>query len=106
MDKVVSEVDGATTKTKTKKKKSFNEEEVQRTKADEAEYTEGPSDSEFVVALNDLKPQHKLSRIMYLWRKVYTRTRGGARISTIFKNLHRKVVRHGSTRNLLSEEKN
>jgi len=100
MDKVVSEVDGKKSKAK---KKTVDDAGDDEKLDDDYLNNSGISDSEFVVPLKDLKPQHKLSRIMYLWRKAYKRAKGGGRIKNIFSGLHRKVLRHGSTRNLLSE---
>ena len=58
-------------------------------KKDELEvYDEGESGSEFITPLNDLNPQAKLQRLMFLWRKVYLRARAGFQIISTFYHIH------------------
>ena len=61
-----------------KRKEYFNKNKKPELFLDE--YTEGESGSEFTVKLRDLNGQAKLYRLMFLWRKVYTRARGGTRL--------------------------
>ena len=67
------------------------------------EYSEGESGSSFPVRYRDLKKEKQLHRVLYLWRKVYQRSRGGARLIQVFYNLHKKILLFGTTKNLLGQ---
>ena len=67
------------------------------------EYSEGESGSEFFVKLKDLNRQAQLHRLMFLWRKAYTRARGGSRLIQVFYHLHKRILLFGTTKNLLGE---
>lgn len=45
-----------------------------------SDYSEGESGSEFLISINNLKPKAKLHRTIFLWKKVYSRTKAGASI--------------------------
>ena len=38
-----------------------------------------------------------------MWRKVYQRSRGGARLIQVFYNLHKRILLYGTTKNLLGQ---
>ena len=40
---------------------------------------------------------------MFLWRKAYTRARGGSRLIQVFYHLHKRLLMYGTTKNLLGE---
>ena len=40
---------------------------------------------------------------MFLWRKAYTRARGGSRLIQVFYHLHKRILLFGTTKNLLGE---
>jgi hypothetical protein len=44
------------------------------------EYTSGESDSEFATPFNDLQTDEKSTRILFLWKKAFYRSRGGVLI--------------------------
>ena len=70
------------------------------------EYSEGESDTEFLLRIKDLKKEAQLHRIMFLWRKAYTRARGGSRLIYVFYHLHKHVLKYGTTKNLFGEKSN
>ena len=61
--------------------------------------------SEFKIGINDLKPQKKLQRLMYLWKKTWQKTKGGSHILRTFFTVHKQIVDMGSTKNLMSDTK-
>ena len=67
------------------------------------DYSEGDSGSSFPVRYRDLKKEKQLHRVLYLWRKVYQRSRGGARLIQVFYNLHKRILLFGTTKNLLGQ---
>ena len=40
---------------------------------------------------------------MFLWRKAYTRARGGTRLIQVFYHLHKRILLFGTTKNLYGE---
>lgn len=51
-------------------------------------YSVGESGSEFVVPYMELKPEARLNRLLFLWRKVHSRARNAAMIKNRFYGLH------------------
>ena len=64
----------------------------------------GESGSEFVVPLIELKPEARLNRLLFLWKKAYQRSRQSARILALFMETHHRLVMRGTTKNLLSSK--
>ena len=64
-------------------------------------YSVGESGSEFVVPYMELKPEARFNRLLFLWGKVQSRARNAARIKSRFYALQQKLLRHGTTKNLL-----
>ena len=64
-------------------------------------YSVGESGSEFVVPYMELKPEARLNRLLFLWRKVHSRARNAARIKNRFYGLQQQLLRNGTTKNLL-----
>ena len=58
-------------------------------------YSEGESGSEFRIRFSDLKPQQKLHRTIFLWKKAYSRTKAAARVFRSFYRIQKKLIVHG-----------
>jgi hypothetical protein len=44
------------------------------------DYTSGESETEFATPFNDLQTDEKTTRILFLWKKAFYRSRGGVLI--------------------------
>jgi hypothetical protein len=44
------------------------------------DYTSGESETEFETQFNDLETEEKTTRILFLWKKAFNRSRGGVLI--------------------------
>ena len=67
-------------------------------------YSEGEEASEFVVNITDLKPQARLHRVMFLWRRCYIRAKAANQLIDVFNHIHKHVILFGTTKNLLAEK--
>ena len=54
---------------------------------DAGNYSVGESGSEFVVPYMELKPESRLNRLLFLWRKVLSRSRSAAKVKRRFATL-------------------
>ena len=63
-------------------------------------YSEGESGSEFTVKISQLKPNAKLQRIMFLWKKAFFRSRAAAQLMLLTMQIKHKIMTYGSTKNL------
>lgn len=70
----------------------------------EIEYSEGESGSEFIIKIRNLKPKARLQRIVFLWNKVFTRSKAATKIINSFQQIYNDFVNYGSTRHLLMRQ--
>jgi hypothetical protein len=63
-------------------------------------YSEGESASEFTVKISQLKPNAKLQRIMFLWKKAFLRSRAAAMLMLLTQQIKHSILTYGSTKNL------
>ena len=83
---------------KTKKRKEYFRRGRDTSKVDV--FSEGPSDSEFPVKIKSLKKNRQIQRIIFLWRKTYSRASVSVQLIQATHKLHQNMMKMGSTKNL------
>lgn len=84
-----------------KKLKSMNVDEEEEV---EQAYTSGESDTEFDCPYNLLNKHEKVERVMYLWKRVFLKSKGAAHILSKFGELNKKIYLYGAAKKLIERD--